>query len=104
MIYMNFLEIAENRQSCRKYDPTRAVEPEKLEAILNVARLSPSACNGQPYHITVCEGDTAKQVAQTLLSRVSDDVFYVILNTDVVFIAYSIVTFILDMVKPIKKD
>ena len=60
---MNFLEIAENRQSCRNYDPARAVEPEKLEAILNVARLSPSACNGQPYRITVCEGDAAKQVA-----------------------------------------
>lgn len=46
---------------------------------------------------------TAEYTAK-VLSRVSDDVFYVILNTDVVFIAYSIVTFILDMVKPIKKD
>ena len=65
---MNFLEIAENRQSCRNYDPARAVEPEKLEAILNVARLSPSACNGQPYHITVCEGDAAKRVAKATQS------------------------------------
>ena len=65
---MNFLEIAENRQSCRNYDPARAVEPEKLEAILNVARLSPSACNGQPYRITVCEGDAAKQVAKATQS------------------------------------
>ena len=65
---MNFSEIAENRQSCRKYDPARAVEPEKLEAILNVARLSPSACNGQPYHITVCEGDAAKRVAKATQS------------------------------------
>ena len=61
---MNFTEIAQNRQSCRKYDSTKAVEQEKLDAILNAARLSPSACNGQPYHVTVCTGDTAAAVAK----------------------------------------
>jgi len=61
---MNFTEIAEKRQSCRSYDPARAVEQEKLDAILATARLSPSACNGQPYHITVCKGETAKAVAK----------------------------------------
>lgn len=60
---MNFLEIARARQSCREYDPTRPVEREKLDAILEAAQLAPSACNGQPYHFTVCSGETAKQVA-----------------------------------------
>ena len=60
---MNFMEIAQNRQSCRAYDETRPVEDEKLNAILEAARLSPSACNGQPYHLTVCTGETAKEVA-----------------------------------------
>mgnify|MGYP003296013501 CR=1 FL=1 len=60
---MNFLEIANNRQSCRSYDENRTVEQEKLDAILEAARLAPSACNGQPYHITVCQGETAKKVA-----------------------------------------
>ncbi len=60
---MNFLEIARIRQSCRSYDSAKAVEPEKLDAILEAAQLSPSACNGQPYHITVCQGDTALKVA-----------------------------------------
>ena len=60
---MNFLEIAQARQSCRAYDETKAVEPEKLEAILEAARIAPSACNGQPYKITVCKGETAKEVA-----------------------------------------
>ena len=60
---MNFTEIAENRQSCRSYNSQKPVEEEKLEAILNAARLAPSACNGQPYKITVCKGDTAKSVA-----------------------------------------
>ena len=40
---MNFTEIALNRQSCRSYDPQRAVEQEKLNAILECARLAPSA-------------------------------------------------------------
>lgn len=61
---MNFTEIAENRQSCRAYDPTRLVEQEKLDAVLAAARLAPSACNGQPYHITVCKGEAAKAVAK----------------------------------------
>lgn len=61
---MNFREIAENRQSCRAYNSERLVEKEKLDAILEVARLSPSACNGQPYHITVCTGEVAKKVAK----------------------------------------
>jgi len=61
---MNFTEIANARQSCRSYDEGRAVEPEKLSAMLEAARLAPSACNGQPYHFTVCQGELAKAVAE----------------------------------------
>ena len=61
---MNFMEIANARQSCRSYEEGREVEQEKLAAILEAARLAPSACNGQPYHITVCRGETAKVVAK----------------------------------------
>ena len=60
---MNFLEIAKTRQSCRSYDESRDVEQEKLDAILEAVRLAPSACNGQPYHLTVCRGQAAKEVA-----------------------------------------
>ena len=64
---MDFMEIANARQSCRSYDETRAVEPEKLQAVLEAARLAPSACNGPPYVLTVCTGEKAKEVA--LLTR-----------------------------------
>ena len=63
---MNFTEIAESRQSCRSYDPSREVEQEKLDRILESARLSPSACNGQPYHITVCKGEYAGRAAKAV--------------------------------------
>lgn len=63
---MNFLEIARQRQSCRSYDRERPVEEEKLAAILEAVRLAPSACNGQPYKLTVCTGESAKQVADAV--------------------------------------
>ena len=60
---MNFYEIAAARQSCRSYDENRPVPQEKLDSILEAVRLSPSACNGQPYHITVCKNQAARDVA-----------------------------------------
>ena len=64
---MDFLEIANQRQSCRSYEAGREVEKEKLEAILEAVRLAPSACNGQPYKITVCTGENAKAVASACM-------------------------------------
>ena len=64
---MEFSELLLTRQSTRSYDGARAVEEEKINAILEAARLSPSACNGQPYHITVCKGESAKRVAKAVM-------------------------------------
>ena len=61
---MNFMEIAQTRQSVRAYDEARPVEREKLDAVLEAARLAPSACNGQPYHFTVVKDDLSKEVAK----------------------------------------
>lgn len=61
---MNFSEIAKLRQSCRNFNRGRAVEQEKIDCILDSARLAPSACNGQPYFLTVCKGEAAQKVAK----------------------------------------
>ncbi|MDE6173810.1 MAG: nitroreductase family protein, partial [Bacteroides sp.] len=50
---MDFLQLVASRQSDRAYDLTRAVEAEKLERILEAARLAPSACNAQPWKFVV---------------------------------------------------
>ena len=63
---MNFSEIAKNRQSCRSYNENREVEDQKIKSILEVACLAPSACNGQPYHITVLKGDAAKRAVKAV--------------------------------------
>ena len=60
---MNFQELILKRESCRAYDDTRPVEDKKLQKILEAVRLAPSACNGQPYHLTVCRGEKAKNAA-----------------------------------------
>lgn len=50
---MKFLELALSRQSDRSFDPERQVESEKLERILEAARMAPSACNAQPWKFVV---------------------------------------------------
>ena len=64
---MKFSELAKLRQSCRSYNPQKPVEEEKINAMLDAARLAPSACNGQPYHFTVCRGDVALDVARATM-------------------------------------
>lgn len=59
---MDFQKLIRQRESCRSYD-ARPVEEEKLRRILEAAQLAPSACNGQPYHLTVCRGERAKEAA-----------------------------------------
>lgn len=49
---MNFLELSGNRYSCRAYQ-SRAVEPEKLDYILQCVRLAPSAVNRQPWRFHI---------------------------------------------------
>lgn len=49
---MDFLEIAKNRHTIRKYDP-RPVEKEKILKILEAGRMAPTAVNAQPQRILV---------------------------------------------------
>ena len=49
---MDFIDLARNRYSCRKYD-SRKPEPEKLNLVLEAGRIAPSAVNFQPWHFFV---------------------------------------------------
>lgn len=49
---IEMLELIRQRQSDRKYSD-RPVEQEKLERIIEAGRLSPSACNAQPWKFIV---------------------------------------------------
>ncbi|MFH1381346.1 MAG: nitroreductase family protein [Chloroflexota bacterium] len=49
---MNFVELAGKRYSVRAYKPD-PVEPEKLEKVLEAARLAPTAANRQAFQLIV---------------------------------------------------
>jgi len=49
---MDFSETINKRYSARAYRPD-AIEPEKLNAVLEAARLAPTACNRQPFKLIV---------------------------------------------------
>ncbi len=49
---MDFLELAKKRYSVRAYKPD-PVEDDKLQKVLEAARLAPTACNLQPFQFIV---------------------------------------------------
>ena len=49
---MNFLTLASERYSCRSFS-TKEIEKEKIEKILEAAKLAPTARNLQPQRILV---------------------------------------------------
>ena len=53
------LELIKNRQSDRKYRD-KPVEKEKLDRILEAGRMSPSACNAQPWKFIVVTDPTLR--------------------------------------------
>lgn len=51
---MNFIELAQKRYSVRNFSD-KPVEKEKILRCIEAARLSPSACNSQPWHFVVVD-------------------------------------------------
>ena len=58
---IDFLKLAEERQSDRKYHD-KPVEEEKLIRCLEAARLAPSACNSQPWTFIVVNDPDLKNL------------------------------------------
>lgn len=66
MEFNEFIEIAKIRQSVRDYDKDREVEDDKILSCLETMKLSPSACNAQPYFYHIVKGDKAKSLSKYL--------------------------------------
>lgn len=56
---METLETIHKRCSLKAHLSKRTVEPEKISAILDAARLAPSARNSQPWRFVVVQGEEA---------------------------------------------
>jgi nitroreductase len=62
---MTILDAIRKRYSCRAYQD-RSIEEEKLDTILEAARLAPSAKNTQDWRfVVVTDGEIKRQVAET---------------------------------------
>jgi len=55
---MSMLELMKERYSVRDFD-ARPVEEDKLQAVLEAARIAPTACNNQPHRIIVVKSEGA---------------------------------------------
>lgn len=56
---MDFLELAANRFSCKRFDGNKKIEESVLEKILECGRLAPTAKNLQEQHIYVAVSEEA---------------------------------------------
>lgn len=54
-------DYAQTRYTCKAYDPSKTIDDETLNAILESLRLSPSSINIQPWHFLVAKTQTAKE-------------------------------------------
>lgn len=61
---MDVYQAIRQRESCRAYDSARPVEDEKLQRLMEAARLAPSASNGQPWRFVAVRN-------QALLSQLA---------------------------------
>ena len=60
---MDFERICKERYSVREFSKKK-VEEEKISAVLNLARIAPTAKNNQPYEIYVYEGEALKKLRE----------------------------------------
>jgi nitroreductase len=67
---MRFDELIQARRSVRKYQP-KAVEPEKLQALIEAVRMAPSASNTQPWKLILVDDPAIKeQVARATFDKI----------------------------------
>lgn len=66
---MTFLELVKSRYSVRSYNPDKEVEQEKLDYILECARLAPSAVNFQPWNFYVIRDREVREKINSCYKR-----------------------------------
>lgn len=65
---MDFFEVVKDRYSVRGYEST-SVEPEKLKAILEAARVAPTASNRQAFRIIVIDTTANRDKLTAIYNR-----------------------------------
>lgn len=68
-LYSSLMQVMAERFSCRNYDTSRLPGRDLLDAVLDAARIAPSACNRQPWRFMIVEGDEASQIMTRAYER-----------------------------------
>lgn len=66
---MEFYNVINGRESIRNYDPSRKVEPNVLNRILEAGRIAPSAVNLQPWQFWVVESQEMLEKVRPCYNR-----------------------------------
>lgn len=66
--YDSLTRLLDGRYSCRGFK-AKPVSQDKIEAILNAARLVPSWCNAQPWQVVITSGSETDAFRQALQKR-----------------------------------
>lgn len=69
---MDFLKLCENRYSARAFDRNRPIPAEKMDLILEAARLAPTGCNAQQWKILLLESPEGLRQAEECSTCVYD--------------------------------
>ena len=65
---MNFLDLAKNRYTTKKYNPSAEIPEEKINQLKEILRLSPSSIDSQPWKfVFVSDKDVKKKFAEASL-------------------------------------
>lgn len=67
---MELIEVIKNRRSTRKFKED-SVEREKLELLIDAARLAPSAKNRQPWYFVILENEIKNKVANIMSNQLA---------------------------------
>lgn len=62
---MDVMEAVHRRRAYRVFD-TRPIEEEKVDALMEAMRLSPSCNNNQPWRVVLCQGESLPKVKEAL--------------------------------------
>ncbi len=62
---MDIVQAAKSRYSTKVFDPTRKLPQEKIDAVKELIRFSPSSVNSQPWHFILANSASLKRRKRT---------------------------------------
>lgn len=79
-MFEQFSKLVKERQACREFNG-KPVDKEKLDKIMELSRLAPSACNSQPWKMYCITDENAVKLARDAMQKNAHNKFLDNVNT-----------------------